>query len=547
LSLPFINFVRFLKEIEKVSSRKEIIKRTGDLLKQVSEEDIDFIAKTLGGKGFSGTLSLSWRGIFEALGRIFFITPSLEEKIIKESVDIGDAVEMIYREKKKIEPSCLSIRDIREKLKILEGLKGKGARKTKIAVLSQIFKNLGAEEAGVFAKVLVGETRTGISEKTVLLSISHAFNIPVEDVEKAWMFSGELGELLKIVKEDKKARITGLKPLLFSPLKPMLADTAQNTEEILKEMKDGFLIEYKYDGIRVQIHKDNKKIKLFSRNSEDITKEFEELKEVLLKGIKANQAILDSEVIAVDERGKPLAFQYLLKRMGARKENYPDVKIYIFDILYRDGELLTTLPLEKRIEILKETVVESLQAKRIKNPSRKEVEDFFKKAVEEKHEGIMVKSLASFYVPGRRGRHWLKLKKEIEADLVIIAAEWGYGRRHGWLSDYLLAARDKNGLVAVGKTFKGLTDKEFEELTQKLLSLKVKEVGKRVYVRPAIVVEVIFNEVQRSSKYPAGIALRFARIKRIRYDKTPNDISSVEELRRYSLNFYHKDPFKGLK
>jgi DNA ligase-1 len=316
-------------------------------------------------------------------------------------------------------------------------------------------------------------------------------------------------------------------------MKPMLAEMARSVSDVFDAMKDPFALEYKLDGARVQIHKKGDTCRLFSRNLTDITESFPDIVHEIVRTVQSDEAILEGEVIAVDGSGAPLPFQVLMRRLGRVREleklvQEIPVRLYLFDILVKDGRIFIDMPYEDRWKALEQTSIPL--APRIVPTTREEGEAFFRKAIEEGYEGLMAKALSSLYTPGVRGRAWLKIKKVLSLDLVITAADWGYGRRHGWLSNYLLAARDeKSGVyLPVGKTFKGLSDREFQEMTGRLLNLKKEESRWTVSVRPDVVVEVLFSDVQKSTQYKSGFALRFARIARIRDDKSSREIDSIQ-------------------
>src|SRR5260370_6556514 len=319
-------------------------------------------------------------------------------------------------------------------------------------------------------------------------------------------------------------------------MKPMLAQPAADVAEAFAMLGPDISFEHKIDGARVQIHHlDAGEVRIFSRRMNEITPSLPEVVEIA-RGLGARNAILDGEVIAVDASGRPVAFQEVMRRFGrtrdvekARAEQ--PVRLFVFDLLALEGALLIDHPLRERIEMLAElasgTGLDLVD--RIAQPALPAAEKFYADAVTRGYEGVMAKSLASTYTPGARGRGWLKIKHTHTLDLVIIAAEWGYRRRHGWLSNYHLAALDaKTGpFLMVGKTFKGFTDAQFREMTERLLALKTDESPGTVTVRPALVVEVAYNDLQRSPQYEGGIALRFARIVRIRDEKTPAEADTL--------------------
>ncbi|HVA69305.1 MAG TPA: ATP-dependent DNA ligase [Candidatus Binataceae bacterium] len=317
-------------------------------------------------------------------------------------------------------------------------------------------------------------------------------------------------------------------------MKPMLAQPARDVAEAFAILGPRLALEYKLDGARVQIHLTPEGVRIFSRRLNEITPSLPEVVESV-GALRARHAILDGEVIAVGPDGRPLAFQEVMRRFGRVREvdrmrAEQPIRLYLFDLLALDGQLAIDLPYEERHMMLGRLVEPGGidLAARLVPSGLEDAERFYTDAVASGHEGVMAKALASRYTPGARGRGWLKIKHTNTVDLVIVAAEWGYGRRHGWLSNYHLAASDgSGGFVEVGKTFKGLTDAQFAEMTERLLALKTGETSGVVVVEPRIVVEVAYSDLQRSPQYPSGMALRFARIVRIRDDKSPADADSV--------------------
>jgi DNA ligase-1 len=311
--------------------------------------------------------------------------------------------------------------------------------------------------------------------------------------------------------------------------------------------------EYKYDGARVQIHKRGDEVRVFSRRLTDVTQSLPEVVEAVKTNIEASDAIVEGEVIAVDDNGYPIPFQHLMRRfkrvheVRGMAEKIP-VRLYLFDILYLNGESLISLPYVQRRKVLAENAGEIPLTTQLVTDKKDLAETFLNKAMDAGHEGLMAKKLDSPYTPGTRGKRWFKIKPVLEPlDLVITAAEYGYGRRRGWLSDYYLAARDvaTGEFLNVGKTFKGLTDAEIIEMTKRLKELAVREEGNRVVVLPKIVVEVAYNEIQQSPKYKSEMALRFARISRIRDDKSPEDADTIGKVREiFERQFAKKGKYK---
>jgi DNA ligase-1 len=315
----------------------------------------------------------------------------------------------------------------------------------------------------------------------------------------------------------------------------MLAAPAPTIAEAFRLLQGNLALEHKLDGARVQIHCAAGSVNVFSRRLNEITTSLPEVVE-LMGRIAPRRMILDGEVIATDKAGQPVAFQELMRRFGRTRaidklRIEQPVRLFLFDILALDKHLLIDLPYQDRYATLSELAASSgfERAGRIVPVSIAESENFYAQAIAEGYEGVMAKALDGPYTPGARGRGWLKIKTARTLDLVIVAADWGYGRRHGWLSNYHLAARDEHSreFVEVGKTFKGLTDADFQEMTDRLLSLKISETRGTITVRPEVVVEVAYSDISRSPQYAGGMALRFARIVGIRTDKNPEEADTI--------------------
>jgi DNA ligase-1 len=335
---------------------------------------------------------------------------------------------------------------------------------------------------------------------------------------------------------------------LFRPLKPMLAQTAGDLAEAFKRYEGRVALEYKLDGARVQIHGRGDEVRIYSRHLAEVTASLPDVVAEVRDQLAAEEAILEGEAVAVDAQGRPLPFQHLMRRfrrkhaVAATVEEIP-VQLHLFDILYLNGKTLVDAPCQERWGALEKAAGKLNLVRRLIPKTIEKGEAFAKAAYREGHEGVMAKDLDSAYTPGVRGKSWLKLKHVLSLDLVIVAADWGYGRRHGWLSNYHLAARDAESgeYLVVGKTFKGLTDGEFQDMTERLLALERSRKGGTVFVQPQVVVEVLFNEIQESSQYRSGLALRFARISRVRLDKTPAEADTIQTLHQlYEKQFQYK-------
>ncbi len=426
-------------------------------------------------------------------------------------------------------------------------VRGKNSQVKKLNLLSGLMGMLSSEERRWLANIILGEMRIGVVEGHVLSAIAYALKTSDETVRRVYMLRGSLYETVDLL--AKGVDPYSVRPRLYTPLRPMLGQPATSVLEGYNILGvNTAAVEYKYDGFRVQIHIGGDGIKLFSRRLTDVTDSFPELVE-LISSFDIGTGILDGEIIAYERgSGRPLPFQDLMKRFRRQEslEEYIEripVTIKLFDVIYFDDKLLIDNPYSERRYILDEKIPGEYLSTTVYDVGPSEAEKIFRDALLKGHEGVMLKRMDSPYILGSRGKYWVKVKDKETLDLVIIGAEWGHGRRRGWLSDYYLGVYDEESgeYVSVGKTFKGLTDEEFHYMTKRLLSLVIKDEGYRVWVKPEVVVEVDFNEIQKSPKYRSGYALRLARIKRIREDKSPSEVATLSDIRElYRKQFTKK-------
>jgi DNA ligase-1 len=384
-------------------------------------------------------------------------------------------------------------------------------------------------------------------EGLMLEAVARAARMPPQEVRRARMMAGDLPTVARAALTKDSTALAGFAAQLFRPLHPMLAGSADAPELALAELGEAAL-EYKLDGARIQVHKSGEQVAVYSRRLNDVTAAVPELVEAV-RALPARELILDGEVIALREHGTPYPFQVTMSRFGrrlniARMRRELPLTPFFFDLLYLDGAALIDEAGSRRLSALTELAPDSMLVPRLVTASVAEAERFLQSALEQGHEGIMAKALDATYEAGHRGRHWLKVKPANTLDLVVLAAEWGHGRRQGWLSNLHLGARNPadGGFVMLGKTFKGMTDQMLQWQTEKLLELEVARDGITVHVRPELVVEVAFNEVQRSTQYPGGVALRFARVKRYRTDKTADQADTIETVQQLYTRMTGSDP-----
>jgi DNA ligase-1 len=436
--------------------------------------------------------------------------------------------------------ASLELRDVDSALRAVAGTSGPGSADRKRRLLGELLARATPEEQRFLTGLIMGELRQGALEGLVTDAVARAAGIPAERVRRAVMLAGDLPAVAAGALGAGEAGLSPFSVQLFRPVLPMLADTAEDEDAAIGALGEAAL-EYKLDGARVQVHKDGDEVRVFSRRLNDVTVAVPELVEAV-RALPARELILDGETVALRGDGKPQPFQITMRRFGRRLDverlrGELPLRSLFFDVLFRDGSSLLDEPLDRRLLALGDALPAPLIVPRLVTGSADAAREFMRVALARGHEGIMAKALDAGYEAGRRGGRWLKLKPAQTLDLVILAAEWGHGRRHGWLSNLHLGARDPEagGFVMLGKTFKGLTDKMLVWQTERLLQLEIGRDALTVHVRPELVVEVAFNDVQASPQYPGGVALRFARVKQYRPDKTAAEADTIATVRAIHL------------
>ena len=520
-----------------------------DFLKKLKDDEIEPAVSMMLGRPFpkwdQRTLDVSWATLNNMIRRLTETGWRELSAAFRETGDIGAAAQVIL-EKNKVRRQAtlfekpLTLLEVRRVLEAIADSTGQGSRERKERLIESLFGRASPVEAKYLVKTMIGEMRTGFHEGLMEIAVSKAFTIPLKTVQTATMLTGDIGEVAAICKKHGREGLARLRFRVFRPIKPMLAQMAEDPNEALEEHGAETAFEHKLDGARIQIHKSGDEVRIFSRRLTDVTDSLPEIVQLVPQEVKAVEAILEGEVIALGKDGNPLPFQHLMRRFRRvydidRMVKEIPVRLYLFEAIYVGGQSLIGLPYVERRKKLKETAGNIQLTRQIITGDLHEAELFLEEAIEQGHEGLMAKRLDSPYTPGVRGKHWFKIKKILEPlDLVVVAAEYGYGRRHRWLSDYHLAARDEETgeFLELGKTFKGLTDLEIEDMTKRLKEMTVEDRGYMVVVPPKIVVEVAYNEIQKSPKYKSGMALRFARITKIRDDKSPEDADTIQRVRQ---------------
>jgi ATP-dependent DNA ligase I len=413
---------------------------------------------------------------------------------------------------------------------------GKGSTQAKERLLRELFDAASPAEREFLFRLLIGELRQGALEGLMTEAVARAAGLDADAVRRAAMLAGDLGAVAHAALTAGAEGLSRFRVELFRPIQPMLAAAADDVTAALTQLGEAAL-EYKLDGARIQVHKAGDEVRVFSRQLNEVTVAVPEVVEAARR-CRARQAILDGEAIALLPDGRPQPFQVTMRRFGRKLDvdrQRADLPLssFFFDVLYADGAVLLDEPYAKRYAALEQAVPAEQRVPRIVTAEVAAAAAFFDRAIAVGHEGLMAKALGARYDAGARGASWLKVKPAHTLDLVVLAAEWGHGRRRGWLSNLHLGARDPEagGFVMLGKTFKGMTDEMLAWQTEQLLRLETSRDGYTVYVRPELVVEVAFDGIQTSRQYRGGVALRFARVKRYRPDKGPDGSDTIATVR----------------
>lgn len=456
----------------------------------------------------------------------------------KQTGDLGLAAERLLarRKQRSLGKKELTIGLVFDNLRKLPSLTGAGSVEKKISLVSELLSSGQPEEAKYIVRTTLGQMRIGVAAGIVRDAIARAFDCGPKDIESMHNFISDYGT----VAERAKAGKTKAEIILFKPMSLMLAERGSDLETAMGAFENP-AYEIKYDGFRVLIHKKGNEIRIFSRRLEDVTNQFPDIAACARSQMKAKDCIVDGEALAVDIKGNPMPFQHLSRRIQRKYDIEKIVKeipvqVNLFDLIYANGQSHMKKPLRERWDALKKIVGETKSfklAEHIETKDKKKIEEFYQKSLSLGQEGVIVKNLDAHYQPGRRVGFWIKVKPILEPlDLVIVGAEWGEGKRSKWLSSMILAARKGEKLVETGRMASGFTEAQLEELTKKLKNLIIEESGKVVKVKPEVVVEIGYEEIQKSPKYGSGYALRFPRLLRIRVDKSAGEADGVKTIEK---------------
>jgi ATP-dependent DNA ligase I len=501
------DLVRASAAIAEDSSRLAKIGHLATLLRALAPQEVDVAIGFLSGEPRQGRMGLGPSTIWQA-----------------RATDAAD------------DPT-LTLLEADETFARISTARGAGSPAERSRLLRDLLRRATREEQDFLARLLVGELRQGALEGVLLEAVARASNIPSSTVRRATMMAGALAPVAHAALIEGESGLDRFSVQLFRPVQPMLAQPADDLDEALANIDADLALEWKLDGARIQVHKAGDDIKVFSRNLRDVTAAVPEIVETV-RALAVREAIFDGEVIALKPDRSPHDFQVTMQRFGRKldvdrlRAELPLVPFF-FDCLYVDGAVLVDESQEHRFSAL-DSIARPLIVPHRTRPTREEAGQFLNDTLARGHEGVMAKALGSSYEAGRRGQNWLKIKAARTLDLVVLAAEWGHGRRKGWLSNLHLGARDPvNGaFVMLGKTFKGMTDQMLAWQTERLLALEITRDDYTVHVRPELVVEIAFNGVQDSPHYPGGLALRFARVKAYRPEKSASEADTIDTVRQ---------------
>jgi DNA ligase 1 len=502
----FATIVATSQQLTATSSRLDKIRQLVDCIRQLPPDEISIAIKYLSGILPQGRIGIGMAKLFEQRGEAA-ASPSL------------------------------SIAEVDAVFSGIAATTGAGSAARRGKLLAALFARATAAEQGFLARLIVGELRQGALEGVMVEAVAKASRLPVQEIRRGMMLAGDLAEVALTALCEGKEGMRKFSVRLFQPVSPMLAQPAGDLDDALQRLGAASL-EWKLDGARIQLHKRASQVRVYSRNLNEVTVAVPELVEQA-QLFAAESLILDGEVLALHADGTPYPFQASMSRFGrkldvARQRQLLPLSPFFFDCLYRNGEPLIDHPQQERFRILSETLPAEVVMPSLVTGDPEAAAAFFADVLRRGHEGVMAKSLQAPYEAGRRGSGWLKVKPVQTLDLVVLAAEWGHGRRSGYLSNLHLGARDtgKGGFVMLGKTFKGMTDAMLSWQTGKLLELEDSRDAWTVHVRPELMVEVAFSDIQASPRYPGGFALRFARVKRYRPDKLPSEADTLATVRQ---------------
>jgi DNA ligase 1 len=502
----FFEIVRTSQQVAQTPGRLEKIARLSACLRNLSPDEIDIGVHILAGQLRQGTIGIGSAALHAAAPDPAAAEPSLTLKQVDQAIET------------------------------LASTTGSGSGAERRRLLGALLSQGTPDEQHFLKRLIMGELRQGALEGIMVEAVARAADIPAPAIRRALMLAGDLAKVTTLALTEGTAGLSRLALHVLQPIHPMLAQPAEDVADALSHLHEA-AFEYKMDGARVQVHKLGQDIRVFTRTLNDVTASVPEIVEAA-QNFPVRSIVLDGEVLAFRPDGLPYPFQMTMRRFGRKLDVHQirhslPLTPFFFDCLHLDGEDLIDRTSTERVAAMQDILPSPFVTPRLVTPDQTTAETFLQQALSRGHEGVMAKALDAAYEAGRRGRAWLKIKRAHTLDLLVLAAEWGNGRRQGWLSNLHLGARDpvNGGFVMLGKTFKGMTDDMLKWQTDTFQELQIASDGYTVYIRPEVVVEIAFNDIQASPHYPGDLALRFARVKRYRPDKTPEQVDTIETVR----------------
>ncbi|MBN2251401.1 MAG: ATP-dependent DNA ligase [Candidatus Altiarchaeota archaeon] len=546
--MDYSRLVAVYGELDKTRSRLEMTSIVASFLTEVPEEDLPHMMLFLSGRVFpmwsEKELGIGYKLVVKAVSTISGAPETLVEDAVRETGDIGLAAEKLMAKKTQttLYTEKLTAGKVYSNLEKMASLAGKGSQDKKIAHITELLSFANPLESRYIVRMILEEMRLGVGDGIIRDALAEAFNVDPRLVERAYHLTSDYGEVAKAAKKEGDKGLGKIDIRPGRPIWSMLAQKIKDIRAALEEFSPA-AFEIKYDGARMQVHKTPVRVELYTRRLEKVTRQFPEMVAAARENITAESAIVEGEMVAIKSLADrtPRPFQELSRRIKRKYdiketvEKIP-VEMNLFDIVYLEGKNVTGEPFSKRRKILEGIVNETRTfrlAEQLVTGDAKEAEEFYKKALDSGHEGVMAKNPFSPYQPGSRVGYMYKIKPVMETlDLVITGATWGEGRRAHWLGSYLLSARDPDTgeLLEIGRMATGFTDEQLKDMTETLKPDIIKETGKEVALKPRIVVEVAYEEIQKSPTYGSGYALRFPRLVRVRTDKGPEDADSLQRV-----------------
>ena len=531
--MDFSEFAAICSRLEDVPGRIDMTSIVRGALETADEPDLPVLIRFLMGRIFPDwsqeKIGIGPNHVYDAVA---YVTGKNRAAVIGEvnkGGDPGRAVEHLLARKEQTSffTTPLTLGEVYGDFTALARIEGSRSQKEKLRVVRRLFANASPLEGRYLARLMLGELRIGIGEGTMRDAVAAAFGVSAERVEHAYQAANDLGEVGVLARQGEEA-LAEVRVELFRPVKMMLAK--QGTIAAMLEETDHLAAEYKYDGTRFQFHKKGDECRMYSRKLEEVTGAIPDVVE-MLAAATTHDLILDGEVIAVRD-GRPLPFQYVLRRFRRKHDvasHIEEISLVpnVFDLIWIDGETLIDLPFEER-RVRLEAAVSDFVAPQLVSGNEAEIEAFYRDALDDGHEGIMIKVPTSGYTPGVRGKDWIKIKPAVDTiDLAVIGAEWGEGRRAKLFGSFLLACIHEGTLIPVSKVATGFSDEMLAEVFELLKDRVISSEGKTVYFEPELVFEVGYAEIQKSPNYEGGYALRFPRFIRMRDDKGVDEVESL--------------------